>query len=143
MRIIENNFKYKQKYQIPTEEYICEECNSVFEYEDEDICVDDDNIEFVKCPCCGHKCITYTSPTIETIKFPKNFYQFGICEGAIDISDKEITNDIRECIKWLEKYPEEPFKYIGKGNTFLCVFNHEDEYYIMVAKNYFETSIDK
>lgn len=141
MRIIENNFKYKQE--TPTEEYICEECNSVFEYEDEDICVDDDNIEFVKCPCCGHKCITYTPPTIETIKFPKNFYQFGICERAINISDSEITNDIRECIKWLEKYPEEPFRYIGKGNIFLCVFNHEDEYYIMVAKNYFETSIDK
>ena len=143
MRIIENNFKYKQKYQIPTEEYICEECNSVFEYEDEDICVDDDNIEFVKCPCCGHKCITYTPPTIETIKFPKNFYQFGIHGGAVNISDSEITNDIRECLKWLKKNPTEPFKYIGKGDTFTCVFNHEDEYYIMVSKNYFETSIDK
>ena len=141
MRIIENNFKYKQE--TPTEEYICEECNSVFEYEDEDICIDNDNIEFVKCPCCGHKCITYTPPTIKTIKFPKNFYQFGVHEGAINISDSEITNDIRECLKWFEKNPTEPFKYIGKGNTFLCVFNHEDEYYIMVAKNYFETSIDK
>ena len=141
MRIIENNYKYKQE--TLAEEYICENCNSVFEYEDGDIITDNDNTEFVKCPCCGHKCITYTPPTIETIKFPKNFYQFGVHEGAIDISDKEITYDIRECLKWFEKNPTESFKYIGKGNTFTCVFNHEDEYYIMVAKNYFETSIDK
>ena len=141
MRIIKNNFKYKQE--IPTEEYICEGCNSVFEYEDKDICIDNDNIEFVKCPCCGHKCITYTPPTIETIKFPKNFYQFGVHGGVVNISDNEITNDIRECLKWLEKNPTESFRYIGKGDTFTCVFNHEDEYYIMVAKNYFETSIDK
>ena len=45
MRIIENNFKYKQE--IPTEEYICEECNSVFEYEYEDIRIDTDNIEYI------------------------------------------------------------------------------------------------
>ena len=31
----------------------------------------------------------------------------------------------------------------GSGDTFVCVFNHEDEYYIMVAKNYFDASIDK
>lgn len=141
MRIIENNYKYKQE--VPTKEYICEDCNSVFEYENGDIYTNEDYVEYVVCPCCGHHCITYVPPTIETVKFPKNFYQFGVNEGAVDISDKEITNDVRECIKWLEKYPEEPFRYIGKGNTFTCVFNHEDEYYIMVAKNYFETSIDK
>ena len=54
-----------------------------------------------------------------------------------------ITSRIKESIVWLKRHPEELYKYVGSGDTFLCVFNHEDEYYIMVAKNYFETSIDK
>ena len=141
MRIIENNFKYKQ--QIPTEEYICENCNSVFEYEDSDITIDSDNVESVTCPCCNHRCITYTPPTVETIKFPKDFYQFGINKDAFNMPDNEVTDNIKKCIKWLKENPNEPFRYTGYGNTFICVFNHKDEYYIMVSKNYFDTSIDK
>lgn len=139
MKIIKNNFKEE----MPTEEYICENCNSVFEYEDEDINIRADDIEYVICPCCGHTCITYTPPTVETIKFPVDFHQFETKNGAVDIKDDEITDRIRESIKWLQQYPEEPFKYISYGNMFLCVFNHEDEYYIIVCKNYFESSIDK
>ena len=92
MRIIKNNYKYKQE--TLAEEYICENCNSVFEYEDGDIITDNDNTEFVKCPCCGHKCITYTPPTIETkIFLPSVFGSLSITALPPSISkNRRITS---------------------------------------------------
>ena len=53
MKIIENNYK-------PVDlsvKYICEECNSVFQYDDNDIRTEKNGGEYVMCPCCGHKCL--------------------------------------------------------------------------------------
>ena len=138
MKIIQNN---NIQEDVIEEEYICEECNSVFVYDDYDIKFNDlKGEEYVICPCCGHKCITFTPVTENNIEFPKNFYQFG--NGA-KINDGEITSRIKEIINWFKYNPEESYRYEARGDTFICVFNHDDEYYIMVAKNYFETSIDK
>ena len=141
MKIIQNNYEL---YNTLEEEYICEECNSVFEYNDYDVYVDSETYnEYVICPCCNHKCIVSIPTTEDNIEFPKSFYKFGEKEGAVKISDKEITSKIKDCIIWLKNNPKEQFRYIGTGDTFLCVFNHEDEYYIMVAKDYFDSYIDK
>lgn len=143
MRIIENNYKYDlaKDYEI---EYICESCNSVFQYNDDDIECDEYEDEYVKCPCCGHRCFVAEKVTEKNIEFPKSFYEFGGNNTkSVNISDNEITKNIKECISWLKKNPNEPYRYMAYGNMFLCVFNHEDEYYIMVTKNYFDTSIDK
>lgn len=140
MKIIKNNYNYDE---ISTEEYVCEECNSIFQYDDYDISIDANGFESVTCPCCNHRCIVSVPVTEKNIEFPKNFYQFGVRDGAVDIDNEEITSQIKEIIVWLKRHPEEPYRYMASGNTFLCVFNHEDEYYIMVAKNYFDTSIDK
>lgn len=140
MKIIQNNYTKENEV---SEEYICEECNSVFEYEIYDIYTDKDGTERVNCPCCNHSCVVYTPTTKDNIEFPKSFYQFGIRDGAVDIDNEKITSQIKEIIVWLKRHPEEPYRYAGSGNTFVCVFNHEDEYYAMVAKNYFDASIDK
>ena len=140
MRIIQNNYTKENRV---SEEYICEECNSVFEYDGYDVSIDADGIGSVTCPCCNHRCIVYVPTTKENIEFPKNFYQFGQTEGTAIISNAEINNTIHKTIEWLEKNPDEPFRYVGYGDTFVCVFNHEDEYYIIVAKNYFDAGIDK
>ena len=140
MKIIQNNYTKENEV---SEEYICEECNSVFQYDDYDTDIDEYGDEFVICPCCGHKCITYERVTIKNIEFPKSFFQFGTKEDSAHISNELVTKDIKKCLEWLKNNPDEPYRYIASGDTFLCVFNHEDEYYIMVAKNYFETSIDK
>lgn len=140
MKIIQNNYTKENEV---SEEYICEECNSVFEYDDYDVWVDSKNDKYVTCPCCNHSCIVSVPTTEKNIEFPKSFYQFGVNDGAVDIDNEEITSRIKEMIVWLKRHPEEPYKYMGSGNTFICVFNHEDEYYIMVTKNYFDASIDK
>lgn len=141
MKIIQNNYEY-EKEEI-SERYICEECNSVFEYNDYDIFIDADGVESVTCPCCNHSCVVYIPTTEDNINFPKSFYQFGVCDDAVKIDDKEITFWIKDCINWLKDNPNESFRYRGSGDTFVCVFNHDDEYYIMVAKKYFDCSIDK
>lgn len=140
MKIIQNNYTKENEV---SEEYICEECNSVFVYDDYDIYVNKDGEESVTCPCCNHRCIVYTPVTEKNVEFPKSFYQFGVRDGAVDIDNEEITSRIKEMIVWLKRHPEESYKYVGSGNTFICVFNHKDEYYVMVAKNYFDASIDK
>lgn len=140
MRIIQNNYTKENRV---SEEYICEECNSVFEYDGYDVSIDADGIGSVTCPCCNHRCIVYVPTTKENIEFPKSFYQFGQTENTVTIANEEIDDIVRKAIGWLEKNPDEPFRYVGYGDTFVCVFNHEDEYYIIVAKNYFDAGIDK
>lgn len=140
MKVIQDNYIEKHN----SEQYICEHCNSVFEYNKEDIRFDADDEEIVFCPCCHKICyIDYTPITADNVEFPKSFYQFGVHNGAVKIDDEEITFWIKDCINWLKNNPNESFKYRGSGDTFICVFNHDDEYYIIVAKNYFDTSIDK
>ena len=139
MRVIQNNYNEIEE----SEEYICEECNSVFVYDDYDIYTDKDGIERVDCPCCSHSCVVYTPVTEKNIEFPKSFYQFGKGMETVKISDEKITKIIKDTIEWFKVNPEEFYRFIACGDTFVCIFNHDDEYYIMVAKNYFDCSIDK
>ena len=138
MKIIQNNYTLTEN-----ERYICEDCNSVFEFEDTDVHFSDfKGKEYVICPCCGHICFLGLFRK-EELSFPNDFYQFSVRESAVQIENEEITNKIKECIEWLKENPQEPFRYIGTGDTFIVVFNHDDEYYVMVGKNYFEAYIDK
>lgn len=140
MKVIQNN---NIQENVIEEEYICEECNSVFVYDDYDIYVDKDGEESVTCPCCNHRCIVYTPVTEKNVEFPKSFYQFGKNINSVKIDDKEITKTVKKCINYLKDNPEEFYRFVAYGDTFICVFNHDDEYYVMVAKNYFEVSVDK
>ena len=137
MKIIQNNYN---GYTETTQEIVCEHCNSVFEIDNSDIITSEEDDEYVYCPCCRQKVYLYEPNTKDNIRFPASYYAF---EDGIDITDEEINKWVRECIECLEKNPEQPYKYIGSGNTFAVVFNFEDEYNIIVTKNYFETYIDK
>ena len=65
MRIIENNYKYDLAKDNEIE-YVCESCNSVFQYNDDDI------------------------------EFPKSIYEFGGNNiKSVDISNTEITTRIK------------------------------------------------
>ena len=140
MKIIQNNYEL---YNTLEEEYICEECNSVFEYNENDIWLDAKNNEYVTCPCCNHSCVVSVPTTEDNIEFPKSFYKFGENIDSFKVNDKEITKTIKDTINWLKDNPEEYYRFIAYGDTFICVFNHEDEYYIIVAKDYFDSYIDK
>ena len=140
MKVIQNNYINNYVEEDTIQEIICEHCNSVFEIDDDDIIRTDYDDEYVYCPCCNQRIYLYEPNTKDNIRFPISYHTFR--EG-VDIQDTEIDEWVRECITKLENDSELCYAYTGSGNTFVIVFSHEDEYYIVVTKNYFDTSIDK
>ena len=101
MKVIKDNYSDFEK------QHVCEHCNSVFVFNEEDLRLDVDGEDVVYCPCCGRmNYVTYRQLyrqlTKDNIEFPKSFYQFGVCDGAVKIDDKEITFWIKDCINWLK-----------------------------------------
>ena len=146
MKIIQNNYEApiieEENFNI-----ICEECNSVFEIEKEDCHIGQYGIAFVNCPCCGKENIIdeYSIDLNKNnLDFPTHYTHIATKNKETSfIENKEINNWIKESINWLEQNPQETFRYGATGDTFTVVFNHEDEYWVVVTKDYYETSIDK
>lgn len=142
MKIIQDNYNKC----IGIENWICEHCNSVFEFDETDIKYNTDGEKVVRCPCCNRICyVGYDEDEKELPKFPNDFYCFN---RGVDIKDDEINKWIKQCIDNLDNDPTNKnggFEYICSGNTFVAVFKHadDDEYYCIVAKNYFDYTIDK
>lgn len=144
MKIIKNN--YDKEKEIITFECTCPNCTSIVEFDENDIKYDKkDNEKYVICPCCD-AAITDKhfdrKITLDNISYPFDFYQYGH-NSCLNLSDEEINNYIKQCIDFLKYNSNEPYKYISTGDSFIIVFNHEDEYYFMVAKNYEDASVDK
>lgn len=123
----------------------CEECHAELEFSFDDTYIGALGARYVKCPVCGEEIITEKCDGIEldsnNIEFPKQFFE----PGGVDIPDNEIENWVRECLKVAEE-SDEPYGYFvctGSGNTIVILMAYEDEYEIIVAKDYYETSVDK
>ena len=75
------------------------------------------------------------------IEFPKHF--FG--PGGVDIQNDEIQKWIRQCLKAAEE-SDEPYGYfatMGTGNTKVILMAYQDEYEIIVTKDYYQTSVNR
>lgn len=147
MKIIKNNYSKFDKELIEFK-CTCPNCQSILETNENDVQYDREDMEhYVICPCC-HMRITDEyfdrNVTLDNISYPFDFYKIGNSEETVYcLSDIEINQYIKECIKFFKYNPDEPYKYIGTGDSFIVVFNHENEYCFIVAKNYEETSVDK
>lgn len=131
----EQNF-YRQK---------CNECAAELEFSLEDTHIGALGARYIKCPICGKEIPTERCDGIElnsnNIEFPKHFFE----PDGVDIPDDEINNWVRECLKIAEE-SDEPYGYflqIGAGNTMVILMAYEDEYEIIVTKDYYETSVNK
>jgi hypothetical protein len=81
--------------------------------------------------------------TPNNIEFPKHF--MAMSENAVDIDNEEIQKWVRKCLKIAEE-SNEPYGYFvssGTGNSRVILMAYEDEYDIVVAKNYYETNVHK
>ena len=126
---------------------VCERCDSVFEFDQYDLKYDYDNdIGYVVCPCCKFKNdveeIKERELSVDNVSYPYDYYDFS---NGKNVDNNEINDNVRETIHWLMENPDEPFKFVAFGNTLICVFNklEEDEYDVIVTKNYQETYIPK
>lgn len=146
MKIIKNNYSKFDKELIEFK-CTCPNCQSILETNKNDVQYDREDMEhYIICPCC-HMRITdeYFDRivTLDNISYPFDFYQYKNDDSCLKLSDEEINNYIKKCVDFLKYNPNEPYKYIGTGDSLIIVFNHEDEYYFVVAKNYEDIIIDK
>lgn len=136
-----NNYINEQKFYRQK----CDECGAELEFTFEDTYIGALGARYIKCPICGHEIMTDECDGIElnstNIEFPKHFFE----PKGVDIPDSKINNWVRECLKVAEE-SDKPYGYFvhtGSGNTLVILLAYEDEYEIIVTKDYYETSIDR
>lgn len=124
---------------------ICDMCGAELEFALNDTYIGALGARYVKCPICGEEIMTEGCDGIQlnssNIEFPKHFFE----PSGVDIPDSEINNWVRRCLKIAEE-SDEPYGYFvhtGSGNTMVILMAYEDEYEIIVAKDYYETSVDR
>lgn len=155
MRVIRNTFNGEKPIIQPKNRIInvvCEHCGSEFEVDEseDDIKIGQLGLKYIVCPCCGKDCygdceeLGEITLTKDNINYPQHFCDFG---KGVDISDSEITKDIKKMITKLETVKEEDdnnLNFISHGNTFILVQKDFDDncYNIVVAKNYRECNVD-
>lgn len=122
---------------------ICEGCNAELEFSFDDTYEGWMGARFVKCPVCGEEVMAEEIEGKQlnsgNIEFPKHFSKLK----GTDIDNNEIEKWVRECLQAAEK-EEEPYGYffqVSSGNTRVILMACEDEYEIVVTKDYYETSV--
>ena len=123
----------------------CEECHTELEFSFDDTYIGALGARYVKCPVCGREIMTEECNGIQlnssNIEFPKHFFE----PDGVDVPDIEINDWVRRCLKIAEE-SDEPYGYFvhaGSGNTIVILMAYEDEYEIIVTKNYYETSVNR
>ena len=138
MRIIkQGNLNSRKKDKITTI-YVCSKCGAEAEVDAEEI--------VGACPCCGARNGTFapkltSKPLSAGGAFPEKYFQFGVSEGAVKLSDEEIRNMIDETVQvYLRNNCG--YCYSGTGDTFVAVFqsdqNDINDYFVVVGKDYYE-----
>jgi hypothetical protein len=136
-RDVDNQVFYRQ---------LCEECRAELEYAFDDTHEGALGLRYLTCPACGKEIASKLDGiklTPNNIEFPKHF--MAMSENAVDIDNEEIQKWVRKCLKIAEE-SNEPYGYFvssGTGNSRVILMAYEDEYDIVVAKNYYETNVHK
>jgi len=122
----------------------CEGCDAELEFAFDDTYEGALGARYLKCPICGRENITeINTPELSSnnIKFPLHFFE----PGGVDISDEQINDWVYKCLKTAEESNELYgfFMQTGSGNTKVILLAYEDEYNIIVTKDYYEMSVKR
>lgn len=117
----------------------CPHCQYTISYTEDEVERVDDEYMGVYCPQCSG---VIETKRIKPFTFPDSFYQYGVSEDAVKISNEKIQEYINIVKRELEQECEVgEYSFTGTGDTMVFGFKFEDEYVIYVAKNYWEDSI--
>lgn len=122
----------------------CDECGAELEFAFDDTYEGALGARYLKCPVCSRENITeIDTPELSSsnIEFPLHFFS----PSGVDISDDRIQGWVRDCLKTAEE-SDEPYGHFvqtGTGNTRVVLLAYEDEYDIIVTKDYYHTSVNK
>lgn len=135
------------------ETVVCTQCKSVLEVGNDDFYYDKvQEMLYVMCPVCKKIipiCEDDKILTLDNIIYPFDFDNNSVGNGAINIDNDTINEDITELVKQIrnDNTPKNEQGFVCKeyGNLFLIIFNDNimNEYRIIVAKNYEEAIIFK
>ena len=146
MKIIKDNYSKFNK-ELVEFKCTCPNCQSILETNENDVQYDREDMEhYIICPCC-HMRITDEyfdrTVTLDNISYPFDFYKCINSDTTKKLSDDEINLEIRKCINYLKKNPNDSYMYVDYGDSFIGLFDCGQEYHFIVAKNCYETFVDK
>ena len=151
IKIIKNNYKIQSNEELIKNSKIrihCSECDSELEITEEDTHIGWLGARFITCPCCGKEAmvdeldgITLTKDNLE---FPVHFNRTtkGL-RHVVEINSDEIIKEIQRGITYFRGNKDEYYWYTSYGDLFLIVFRYsgDEEYFVMVTKDFYETYI--
>ena len=122
----------------------CEKCGAELEFAFDDTYEGALGARYLKCPICRRENITeldVINLSSKNIKFPLHFFE----PGGVEISDDQINDWVYRCLKAAEESDESYgyFVQTGSGNTRVILMAYEDEYEIIVTKDYYNTIVNK
>lgn len=136
----ERIYQLKVLFKPPTEttktyQTTCK-CGAVLEYLDLDIQENISGNRVIFCP----ECLTpiEIDDVTKTISYPKDYYDF---KDGVDIENNEINKWIKECVNDCKDNGGVSCR--ASGNTIVVVIEYEDEYEVIVSKNYSTAEIEK
>lgn len=122
----------------------CDKCGTTLEFEKNDARIGECGCHYVTCPRCHNDVYSDELEPIKldenNIQFPTHFWKFG---NGVNIEDEKVQQWVREGLSKIKANKDMPFWIAASGNTQVIILNYEDEYNIIVAKNYYDCDIFK
>ena len=112
MEVIENNFN-REKQRV-----VCSKCGSVVAITAEDLTEGEFGCHVWTCPCCETVNVNDSSITLteKNVIYPQHFASL---KNGKQVSDKDLTEWVRQCVAELDKGIE--FTYRATGNSLVIV----------------------
>lgn len=139
-KIIKHGNAKNTAHEVVTKRATCPICGCEFEYDNDEVRNDTQNMGCVKCPECGRFCEAEKEFSLSNPpRYPEDFYDFN---GGVPQSDQNINGWIREAADYFRTHPEEPLEFIACGNSILFAINADDGVHFYVAQGYYEADIE-
>lgn len=126
----------------------CSQCGSELEITKDDTHIGWLGALFVTCPCCGEESmideLEGITLTVDNLEFPVHFSRTNKgMRQVVENSSEEIVKEIKRAITYFRKHKDEYYWFTSHGDLFVVVFRYEgdEEYSIMVTKDFYETEI--
>lgn len=123
------------------------ECGKILRFEQSDIHTEAWGQPFITCPSCGREIevdyIFAKKIKKSNINFPDDYFCFNN-EYTATMSNEEVNSWVARCISNLEKNDKDVgFTTTASGDTHVAVYKLEDEYEIIISKNYYRCGIER
>ena len=118
MEVIENNFNREKQRAV------CSKCGSVVAITAEDLTEGEFGCHTWTCPCCETVNVNDSSITLteKNVTYPQHFASL---KNGKQVSDKDLTEWVRQCVAEIDKGIE--FSYRATGNSLVIAYKAESE----------------